>query len=173
MVTIQIAGGGVIKLELYPDKAPNTVANFVTLAREGFYDGLISHRTSPTFMIQGGDPNGDGSGGPGYMIGGEFASNGFARNDLSHTRGAVSMARRGDPYRDSAGSQFFICVADCSQLDGDYAAFGRVIEGMETADEIAAGPNTGGNEMRALEPRTMETVRVETFGTEYTVKPAP
>lgn len=151
----------IIKLELYPDKAPETVANFVKLAEEGFYDGLIFHRTSPTFMIQGGCPDGKGTGGPGYAIKGEFAVNGFPQNDISHERGVISMARGGHSY-DSAGSQFFICVVDYPYLDGEYAAFGRVTEGIELADEIAAGPNTGGQEMRALEPRTMEKVTAET-----------
>ncbi|MDR0326324.1 MAG: peptidylprolyl isomerase [Oscillospiraceae bacterium] len=152
--------GGIIKIELYPDKAPETVANFVALAEQGFYDGLIFHRTSPTFMIQGGCPDGNGTGGPGHSIKGEFASNGFEQNDIPHERGVISMARSRDP--DSAGSQFFICVVDASSLNGDYAAFGRVIEGMEVADEIASGPNTGGQEMRALEPRTMQKVTVDT-----------
>lgn len=167
IVTITMDDDSVIKIELYPDKAPNTVANFVTLAQSGFYDGLIFHRTGPTFMIQGGDPKGNGTGGPGYSIAGEFASNDFAENDISHKRGVISMARSTSP--DSAGSQFFIIVAESTFLDGEYAAFGEVIEGMEAVDSIASGPNTGGNEMRALEPRTMKTVTVETFGVEYEV----
>jgi peptidyl-prolyl cis-trans isomerase B (cyclophilin B) len=165
IVTITMDDGSVIRAELYPDKAPNTVANFVTLIQAGFYDGLIFHRTGPGFMIQGGCPEGRGSGNPGYSIKGEFADNGFAQNDLRHERGVFSMAR--GRAADSAGSQFFICVADYPSLDGGYAAFGRVIEGMETADSIASGPNTGGQEMRALEPRTMTSVTVETFGIEY------
>jgi peptidyl-prolyl cis-trans isomerase B (cyclophilin B) len=168
IVTITMDDGSVIKIELYPDKAPNTVANFVTLAQSGFYDGLIFHRTGPGFMIQGGCPNGAGNGGPGYFIKGEFAENGFVQNDIPHSRGVISMAR--SPAMDSAGSQFFICVADTPPLDGLYAAFGRVIEGMEAADSVASGPNTGGQEMRALEPRTMRTVTVETFGVEYEVE---
>ncbi|MCL2003001.1 MAG: peptidylprolyl isomerase [Oscillospiraceae bacterium] len=167
IVTIIMDDGGVIKIELYPDKAPNTVANFVTLAQEGFYDGTIFHRTSPTFMIQGGDPLGTGNGGPGYSIKGEFADNGFEQNDLAHKRGVVSMARRQAP--DTAGSQFFIMTVDSPGLDGVYAGFGRVLEGLEVVDSIASGPNTGGQEMRAMEPRTMLTVTVETFGAEYTV----
>ncbi|MDR1692523.1 MAG: peptidylprolyl isomerase [Oscillospiraceae bacterium] len=161
--------GGTIKLELYPDKAPNTVANFVALIQEGFYDGLTFHRTSAEFMIQGGDPNGSGTGGPGYAIAGEFAANGFPRNDLSHERGVLSMARSND--YDSAGSQFFIMTVDMTGLDGQYAAFGRVVEGMDVADGIAAGPNTGaaGNYM-ALEPRTMQSVTVDTFGQAYTAE---
>lgn len=172
VVTITMDDGGVITAELYPDKAPNTVANFVTLIQSGFYDGLTFHRTSDVFMIQGGDPNGNGTGGPGYTIAGEFASNNFTGNDITHKRGVLSMAR-GD-LADSAGSQFFIMVADhvgeAAGLDGQYAAFGRVTEGMETADSIAAGPNTGyeGGYM-ALEPRVIQTITVETFGAEYTV----
>jgi peptidyl-prolyl cis-trans isomerase B (cyclophilin B) len=166
IVTITMDGGGVIKAELYPDKAPNTVANFVSLIQAGFYDGLIFHRTSPVFMIQGGDPNGDGSGGPGYSIFGEFADNGFEQNDISHERGVLSMARRSFPLN-SAGSQFFIMTSDSFGLDGGYAAFGRVTEGLDVVDSIASGPNTGGQEMRALEPRTMVTVTVETFGIDY------
>jgi peptidyl-prolyl cis-trans isomerase B (cyclophilin B) len=165
IVTITMDDGSVIRLELYPDKAPNTVANFVTLAQSGYYDGLIFHRTSPSFMIQGGCPDGNGGGNPGYSIKGEFAENGFAQNDLKHERGVISMAR--SRHNDSAGSQFFICVVDYPSLDNLYAAFGRVIEGIETADSIASGPNTGGLEMRALEPRTMTAVTVETFGVEY------
>ena len=134
--TIEMEDGGIIKLELYPDIAPQTVRNFVSLARKGFYDGLTFHRIIPGFMIQGGDPNGTGSGGPGYCIKGEFAINGF-ENDLKHTRGVISMARLNKPY-DSAGSQFFIMHADAPHLDGAYAAFGMVIEGMDVVDRIAS-----------------------------------
>lgn len=136
IATIEMEDGGIIKLELYPDIAPQTVRNFVSLARKGFYDGLTFHRIIPGFMIQGGDPNGNGSGGPGYCIKGEFAINGF-ENDLKHTRGVISMARLNKPY-DSAGSQFFIMHADAPHLDGAYAAFGMVIEGMDVVDRIAS-----------------------------------
>ena len=127
--------GGVMKGELYPEIAPKTVENFIKLAQEGFYDGLIFHRVIPGFMIQGGCPDGTGMGGPGYSIEGEFTANGF-RNDLRHERGVMSMARAMDP--DSAGSQFFIMVADSPHLDGQYAAFGKITEGMDVADEIVS-----------------------------------
>lgn len=135
MVTIQMESGAEIKIELYPDVAPNTVANFVHLARQGFYDGTIFHRVIPGFMIQGGDPDGTGRGGPGYSIRGEFSLNGFP-NNLKHTRGVVSMART--PDFNSAGSQFFIMVADVPDLDGQYAAFGKVVSGMEEVDRIVS-----------------------------------
>ncbi|MBQ6302468.1 MAG: peptidylprolyl isomerase [Clostridiales bacterium] len=135
IVTIQMKDGGVMKAELYPDIAPVTVKNFVDLAAKGFYNGLIFHRVIPDFMIQGGDPEGTGAGGPGYTIKGEFTDNGF-RNDLKHTRGVLSMARTMDP--DSAGSQFFIMHADYPYLDGQYAAFGKLIEGIEVVDKIAS-----------------------------------
>ena len=134
--TIELENGKKITGELYPEKAPETVDNFVKLANEGFYDGLIFHRVIPGFMIQGGCPEGTGTGGPGYSIKGEFACNGFVDNDIRHTRGVISMARAMDP--NSAGSQFFIMVADAPHLDGQYAAFGKVLEGMEAADEIVA-----------------------------------
>ena len=134
MVQIEMDNGGIIKLELYPDIAPITVANFEKLVREGFYDGLIFHRVIKNFMIQGGDPTGTGMGGAKENIKGEFASNGV-KNSLSHTRGVISMAR--SQKKDSASSQFFICHADAKYLDGDYAAFGKVIEGMDVVDEIA------------------------------------
>ena len=133
IVTITMENGGVIKAELYPEIAPNTVNNFVDLVNRGFYDGLIFHRVIPGFMIQGGCPEGTGMGGPGYSIKGEFTSNGF-KNDLKHSKGVLSMARAMHP--DSAGSQFFIMVADAPHLDGQYASFGKVIEGIEIADEI-------------------------------------
>ncbi|HIX65262.1 MAG TPA: peptidylprolyl isomerase [Candidatus Anaerotruncus excrementipullorum] len=129
--------GKQIKLELYPEKAPQTVENFKKLVQQGFYDGLIFHRVIRGFMIQGGDPEGTGMGGPGYTIKGEFLANGVP-NDLRHTRGVISMARASDP--NSAGSQFFIMHADAPHLDGQYAAFGRVVEGMDVVDEIAAAP---------------------------------
>ena len=135
IVTIQMKDGGVMKAELYPDIAPATVKNFVDLASKGFYNGLIFHRVISGFMIQGGDPEGTGMGGPGYSIKGEFTANGF-RNDLKHTRGVLSMARSMDP--DSAGSQFFIMHADYPYLDGQYAAFGKLIEGIEVVDKIAS-----------------------------------
>lgn len=132
---ITMESGGVIKLELYPDVAPITVENFVKLANEGFYDGLTFHRIISGFMIQGGDPNGNGTGGPGYSIKGEFSQNGV-KNDLKHTRGVISMARSQNP--DSAGSQFFIMHEDAPHLDGSYAAFGKVVEGMDVVDKIAS-----------------------------------
>ena len=136
-VKIEMEDGHVMKGELYPEKAPKTVENFIKLAEEGFYDGLIFHRVIPGFMIQGGCPDGTGMGGPGYTIEGEFAQNGF-ENDLKHERGVLSMARAMDP--NSAGSQFFIMVHEAPHLDGQYAAFGRITEGMETADAIVAQP---------------------------------
>lgn len=137
MITIEMENGGVIKAELYPEIAPKTVENFMKLVKDGFYDGLIFHRVIPGFMIQGGCPEGTGMGGPGYQITGEFSSNGIP-NSLKHTRGVLSMARSRNP--DSAGSQFFIMHKDATHLDGEYAAFGKVIEGMETVDEIASQP---------------------------------
>ncbi|ETP73388.1 peptidyl-prolyl cis-trans isomerase (rotamase) - cyclophilin family [Lachnospiraceae bacterium JC7] len=137
IVTITMDDGKDIKIELYPDIAPITVENFVKLVKDGFYDGLTFHRIIPGFMIQGGDPEGNGTGGPGWNIKGEFSSNGV-KNDLKHTRGVISMARAMDP--DSAGSQFFIMHADANYLDGQYAAFGKVIEGMDEVDRIAATP---------------------------------
>lgn len=137
LVIIEMENGKQIKLELYPDKAPQTVENFKKLVQQGFYDGLIFHRVIQGFMIQGGDPEGTGMGGPGYTIKGEFLANGVP-NDLRHTRGVISMARASDP--NSAGSQFFIMHADAPHLDGQYAAFGRVVEGMDAVDEIAGTP---------------------------------
>ena len=163
IVTITMQNGGVIKAELYPDKAPNTVNNFISLVRHKFYDGLIFHRVIEGFMIQGGDPAGTGMGGPGYTIGGEFRSNGFAQNDIKHLRGVLSMARSMMP--NSAGSQFFIMHANAAHLDGQYAAFGKVTEGMDVVDAIA----TTRTDMRdrPVEPQAMESVTVETFGVEY------
>ena len=135
IITMTMENGGVIKAELYPEVAPNTVNNFIDLINRGFYDGLIFHRVIPGFMIQGGCPEGTGMGGPGYSIKGEFTSNGF-KNDLKHSKGVLSMARAMHP--DSAGSQFFIMVANAPHLDGQYASFGKVIEGMEVADKIVA-----------------------------------
>lgn len=162
VVTITMDSGAEIKLELYPDVAPNTVNNFVYLTQYGFYDGTIFHRVIPEFMIQGGDPLGIGMGGPGYGIPGEFAANGF-NNPLLHTRGILSMARGDDP--NSAGSQFFIMVEDTSDLDGLYAAFGSVLSGMEEVDRIV-NLLTDEND-RPLEPPTMVRVTVETFGATY------
>ena len=166
IVTIKMQNGGVIKAELYPEKAPNTVNNFISLVKSGFYDGLIFHRVIAGFMIQGGDPKGVGTGGPGYSIKGEFAWNGFKQNDLKHSRGVLSMARAMDP--NSAGSQFFIMHQNASHLDGQYAAFGKVTEGIEVVDKIAAVRCDWQD--KPLEPQIMEKVTVETFGKEY---PAP
>lgn len=162
IVTITMENGKVIKAELYPDVAPNTVNNFISLANKGFYNGVIFHRVIPGFMIQGGDPQGQGIGGPGYGIKGEFASNGF-QNSLKHSRGVLSMARSQMP--NSAGSQFFVMVADAPHLDGDYAAFGKVTEGMEVVDEIVATPT--GAQDRPIAEQKMKTVTVETFGKKY------
>ena len=162
IVTIDTGNDVKIKIELYPDIAPNTVNNFISLVNKGFYDGTIFHRVIPGFMIQGGDPNGLGTGGPGYQIKGEFAYNGF-ENDLKHTRGVLSMARAMNP--NSAGSQFFIMVEDAPHLDGQYAAFGKVIEGMEEADRIVSVPR---NRMdKPNEDQKMVKVTVDTFGVEY------
>ncbi len=163
VVTIKMQNGGEIKLELYPEKAPNTVNNFISLVKNGFYDGIIFHRVISGFMIQGGDPKGVGTGGPGYSIKGEFALNGFKQNDLKHSRGVISMARAMNP--NSAGSQFFIMHRNASHLDGQYAAFGKVIEGMEVVDEIASVKCDWQD--KPLEAQTMEKVTVETFGDDY------
>ncbi|ADL53537.1 peptidylprolyl isomerase [Clostridium cellulovorans] len=162
VVTIKMKDGGIIKAELYPDVAPNTVNNFISLIKKEFYNGVIFHRVIPGFMIQGGDPNGTGVGGPGYSIKGEFTNNGF-KNDLKHTEGVLSMARTMMP--NSAGSQFFIMVANSPHLDAEYASFGKVIEGMEIAHKIV-NTETGRND-KPVEPQVMEEVTVETFGVEY------
>ncbi len=162
VVTITMADGSVMKAELYPEIAPNTVNNFISLINKGFYDGIIFHRVIPGFMIQGGDPQGTGMGGPGYSIKGEFATNGF-KNDLKHTRGVLSMARTMIP--DSAGSQFFIMHANAPHLDGQYAAFGQVIEGLEVIDQIASVPTDWSDK-----PKTEQKIAcmtVETFGVTY------
>ena len=156
VVTIQMKDGGVIKAELYPEIAPITVQNFIDLASKGFYNGLIFHRVISGFMIQGGDPDGIGTGGPGYCIKGEFTANGF-RNDLKHTRGVLSMARAGDP--DSAGSQFFIVHEDSTFLDGQYAAFGKIIEGIEVVDKIASVMTN--RQDRPLEPQQIDFMTVQ------------
>ena len=162
VVTIEMENGGVIKAELYPEVAPNTVNNFISLVKKGFYDGLIFHRVISGFMLQGGDPKGSGIGGPGYSIRGEFTSNGF-RNDLKHGRGVLSMARAMAP--NSAGSQFFIMHQEAPHLDGQYAAFGCVTEGMDVVDAIAA-VRTDYND-RPRTPQVMKKVTVETFDVEY------
>ena len=153
---------GTIKAELFPDVAPNTVNNFISLVKRGFYDGLIFHRVIPGFMIQGGDPQGTGMGGPGYSIKGEFIMNNF-NNELLHKRGVLSMARSQSP--NSAGSQFFIMVDDAPHLNAQYASFGQVIEGMEAVDKIVAAQRDYND--RPLENQIMEKVTVETFGVDY------
>ena len=155
MVIIEMENGKQIKLELYPEIAPITVANFEKLVKENFYNGLTFHRIIPGFMIQGGCPKGDGTGGPGYGIKGEFAANGV-KNDLKHTRGVISMARAQDP--NSAGSQFFIMHRDAPHLDGQYAAFGKVVEGMDVVDEIANTPTINSFFKRDF-PRTPQVIR--------------
>ncbi|OAS88604.1 peptidylprolyl isomerase [Metabacillus litoralis] len=162
IVTITMENNDEIKVELYPNIAPNTVNNFITLAESGFYDGVIFHRVIPGFMIQGGDPDGTGTGGPDYSIKGEFTSNGF-ENNVKHERGVISMARTQEP--DSAGSQFFIMVADASSLDGDYAAFGKVTEGMEAVDRIVDVKTD--QQDKPIEEQKIKQVTVETFGIEY------
>ena len=162
IVTITMNDGGVIRAELYPEIAPNTVNNFISLIRHNFYDGVIFHRVIPGFMIQGGDPDGTGMGGPGYSIRGEFSGNGF-RKDLRRTRGVLSMARTMFP--DSAGSQFFIMHADAPHLDGQYAAFGKIIEGLDVVDRIAEAPTDPMD--KPLTEQKMKTVTVETFGVDY------
>ena len=161
VVTIETSRG-TIKAELYPEIAPNTVNNFISLIQKGFYDGTIFHRVIPGFMIQGGDPEGTGMGGPGYGIKGEFAMNGF-ENNLRHTTGVLSMARSQRP--NSAGSQFFIMVDDAPHLDGQYAAFGKVIEGMEVADAIVSTKRDWNDKPR--QPQRMKKVSVDTFGVDY------
>ena len=163
IVTIEMQDGKIIKAELYPDIAPNTVNNFISLISKGYYDGLIFHRVIKGFMLQGGDPDGNGTGGPGYSIKGEFASNGFTRNTLKHEPGVLSMARTMIP--DSAGSQFFIMHKTSPHLDGDYAAFGKVTEGLEVVDAIAQTPTDRGD--RPVEDQVMKRVTVETFGVTY------
>ncbi|MCR5332140.1 MAG: peptidylprolyl isomerase [Lachnospiraceae bacterium] len=162
IVTFEMENGGIIKAELYPEIAPNTVNNFVSLVKKGFYDGLIFHRVIEGFMIQGGCPDGNGMGGPRYSIKGEFNENGF-KNDLKHTRGVLSMARSMMP--DSAGSQFFIMHKDAPHLDGSYAAFGKVTEGLDTVDAIASTPTDYSD--RPYENQRMKKVTVETFGVDY------
>lgn len=162
IVTFEMENGDIIRAELYPDIAPNTVNNFLSLVKKGFYNGLVFHRVIAGFMIQGGCPDGNGMGGPGYCIRGEFAQNGFD-NDLKHTPGVLSMARAMHP--DSAGSQFFIMHKTSPHLDGAYAAFGKVIEGMEIVDKIAQTPTDFRD--RPMTPQVMKSVTADTFGTEY------
>ena len=162
LVTIDFGELGVMEIELFPEVAPNTVNNFISLVRQGYYDGVIFHRVIPGFMIQGGDPTGTGGGGPGYSIQGEFEQNGFA-NALKHHRGVISMARTNMP--DSAGSQFFIMVADAPHLDGAYAAFGKVVKGMEVADQIVSVRRDRMD--KPLTEQRMQKVTVETFGIDY------
>ena len=162
VVTITMTNGDVMKAELYPEIAPNTVNNFISLVQKGFYDGLIFHRVISGFMIQGGDPQGTGMGGPGYSIKGEFAMNGV-RNDLKHTRGVLSMARSMMP--NSAGSQFFIMHANAPHLDGQYAAFGKVVEGLDVVDKIAY-VRTGWQD-KPVEEQKIQSMTVELFGETY------
>ena len=162
IVTIEMENGDQIKVELYPEIAPNTVRNFVSLVNKGYYDGLIFHRVIPGFMIQGGCPEGVGTGGPGYSIKGEFSGNGF-KNDLKHTKGVISMARSQHP--NSAGSQFFLMVENSPHLDGQYAAFGKVIEGIEVADKIVATKTDFRDKPQT--PQVMKKVTVDTMGEEY------
>lgn len=162
-VTFTMETGEKIVVELYPDKAPNTVNNFLSLVGKGFYDGLIFHRVIPGFMIQGGDPSGNGTGGPGYTIEGEFAKNGHKENDLVHDRGVLSMARRA-PYN-TAGCQFFIMVEKAPHLDKEYAAFGKVIEGMEVIDAIVATETNAQD--KPLSDQKIKTATAETFGVDY------
>lgn len=162
IVTFTMENGDVMKAELYPDVAPNTVNNFISLVKKGFYDGLIFHRVIAGFMIQGGDPEGSGMGGPGYSIKGEFNYNGV-ENNLKHSRDVLSMARAQHP--DSAGSQFFIMHADAPHLDGQYAAFGKLVEGEDVLDSIASIDTDWSDRPRT--PQVMKTVTVDTFGVDY------
>lgn len=163
VATLKIKDYGTITLELYPDMAPNTVNNFISLANSGFYDGLIFHRVISDFMIQGGDPKGNGTGGPGYAIAGEFASNGFTQNTLSHTKGVISMAR--SYIKDSAGSQFFIMSADGTYLDGEYAAFGKVTSGLDLIDKIQNAATDASD--KPLTDIVIQSLRVDTKGVTY------
>ena len=171
IVTMEIEDYGTIKIELYPEYAPNTVANFVNLIEDGFYDGLTFHRLVPGFVLQGGDPDGNGTGGPGYTIDGEFKANGYSKNTLSHDKGVISMARSAD--YDSAGSQFFIVLDDSAKasLDNLYAGFGKVIEGMDIIEEIEESEEIENNITGALAQNiTITKVTVDTFGYDYKVK---
>ncbi|MEI7667790.1 MAG: peptidylprolyl isomerase [Erysipelotrichaceae bacterium] len=165
IASLTLSNNQIITLELYPEVAPNTVANFIDLANKGFYDGLIFHRVIPGFMVQGGCPKGEGTGNPGYSIKGEFSVNRF-NNPLKHTRGVISMARSMD--KDSAGCQFFIMVETAAHLDGQYAAFGRVIEGLEYLDEIVQTPRN--RQDKPNTPQIIKSIRVETHSIKYTVE---
>jgi len=162
IVTIKMQDGEIMKAELYPEIAPNTVKNFISLINKGFYNGVIFHRVIPGFMIQGGDPDGNGTGGPGYSIKGEFTSNKF-KNNLKHTEGVLSMARSSNP--NSAGSQFFLMVADAPHLDGQYASFGKLIEGLDVAKKIVSVKRDFRD--KPYEDQVMAEVTVDTFGVEY------
>ncbi len=162
IVTIKMQDGAIMKAELYPEIAPNTVNNFISLINKGFYNGVIFHRVIPGFMIQGGDPDGNGTGGPGYSIKGEFTSNRF-KNNLKHTEGVLSMARSSNP--NSAGSQFFLMVADAPHLDGQYASFGKLIEGLDVAKKIVSVKRDFRD--KPYEDQVMAEVTVDTFGVEY------
>ena len=164
IVTIELENGQVMRGELYPEKAPNTVNNYIALANSGYYDGLIFHRVIPGFMIQGGCPNGTGMGGPGYQIRGEFSGNGFEKNDIKHTLGVLSMARSMHP--DSAGSQFFIMVGAAPHLDGQYAAFGAITENTEAAVDISRVNRNMMND-RPKKDQVIKSIRVDTLGEEY------
>ena len=164
IVTITMEDGRVMTGELYPEKAPNTVCNFISLANKGYYDGLIFHRVIPGFMIQGGCPNGNGMGGPGYQIHGEFAGNGFKQNDIVHTTGVLSMARTMAP--NSAGSQFFVMVDAAPHLDGQYAAFGKITEGAQVAVDISRVPRNMMND-KPKKDVVIQSIRVDTLGVEY------
>ena len=167
IVTITLENGQIMTGELYPEKAPNTVNNFIALANSGYYDGLTFHRVIPGFMIQGGCPDGTGMGGPGYQIRGEFSGNGFAQNDLKHTLGVLSMARAMHP--NSAGSQFFIMVDAAPHLDGQYAAFGKITENAEAAVAVSRVPRSMMND-KPKAPQVIQSIRVDTLGVDY---PAP
>lgn len=169
IVTITMEDGSKINVELYPDKAPNTVCNFITLINKQYYDGVVFHRIIDGFMIQGGDPEGTGRGGPGYMIKGEFAVNGFKGNDLKHTAGVISMARAGNPHYDSAGSQFFIMVGTATHLDGEYAAFGKIADedSLAVVMKLAKLPVGGPAGDTPENPPKIATVTVDTFGYDY------
>ena len=164
IVTIELENGQVMRGELYPEKAPNTVSNYIALANSGYYDGLIFHRVIPGFMIQGGCPNGTGMGGPGYQIRGEFSGNGFEKNDIKHTLGVLSMARAMHP--DSAGSQFFIMVDAAPHLDGQYAAFGAITENVEAAVAVSRVNRNMMND-RPKQDQVIKSIRVDTQGEEY------
>ena len=166
IVTLSLANNQVVNIELYPEIAPKSVANFLHLVEEGFYNGLTFHRVIPGFMVQGGCPLGTGTGGPGYRIQGEFASNGI-KNDLKHTRGVISMARSGHP--DSAGSQFFIMVADAPHLDGQYAAFGKVLAGMDAIDQVVKTQRDVSD--KPLVPQVILEAKADTFGAQYPHSP--